>query len=198
MNRLISILLLVFVSAFGLAQNKKVFKERWRNSVGASVHFLETSGGRVSPAFGVFYNPQVNVLDKYSNFSLAVTMPLTVGAHVKTTFLEKTFFYGHVPAVLEANFGHYSTRDFRSDIGIGAGAGYGVQINDRGLSSGFEATLAARTRIANGSITIRYSFHLNLQGRGYNSHNIALAVNLGSYFKKLYKMNKLTKWHDFK
>lgn len=181
----------------GFAQQESKLLSRWRNSVGASVHLLHSNGG-VSPAFGVYYNPQINIINRYSNFSLAATLPLTLGAHVKDSWIPKTFFYGHIPAVLEANIGHYSTRDFRSDIGMGLGAGYGAQITDQGVSTGFVATVAARTWIFRGSMTIRYMFHLSVQGNGYNSHNIILAINLGRYFKKLVSMNKMSKFQNFK
>ena len=197
LKRTIPILLVFLLPSLCLAQKEKTLKDRWRNSIGASVHLLHNRGG-VSPGFGVFYNPQINIVNKFSDFSLAATLPMTLGAHVKTSFLEKTFFYGHIPAVLEANIGHYSTRDFRNEIGMGLGAGYGAHITDQGISTGFVATVAARTWIVRGSMTIRYMFHLSVQGNGYNSHNLTLAVNMGNYFKKLTHMNKLSKWQNFK
>lgn len=195
--RLIVFLIATCVASTSFAQQKRGLADRWRNSIGAGVHLLHSKGG-VSPAFGVFYNPQINIIDKFSDFSLAATLPLTLGAHIKTSWLEKTFFYAHVPAVLEANIGHYSTRDFRSDIGMGLGAGYGVQITDQGPSTGFVATIAARTWVVRGSMTIRYMFHLNVTGSGYHSHNIVLAINMGNYFKKLVHMNKISKFQNFK
>tara|TARA_R110002072_G_scaffold150796_2_gene299403 strand:- start:252 stop:821 length:570 start_codon:yes stop_codon:yes gene_type:complete len=186
------------LSSVGFAQQKWTLKDRWRNSIGASAHLLMIRKN-VSPAFGVFYNPQINIINKYADFSLAVTMPLTLGAHVKDTWIEKTYFYGHIPAVLEANIGHYATRDFRSDIGMGVGAGYAAQINGADVSTGFVATLAARTWFFRGSITIRYLFHLNLQGiGGYNTHALGVAVNMGNYFNKLTHMNKMSKFQNFK
>ena len=64
----------------------------------ASVHLLHVSEN-VSPAFGIFYNPQINIINKYADFSLAATLPVTLGAHVKDSWIEETFFYAHVPAV---------------------------------------------------------------------------------------------------
>ena len=181
----------------GFAQKKSTLKDRWRNSIGASVYLLHVRDN-VSPAFGVFYNPQINIINKYGDFSLAATLPLTLGAHVKDSWIPKTFFYAHLPAVLEASLGHYSTRDFRSNIGMALGAGYGAQIAGSSLSTGFLATVAARTWIVRGSMTIRYMFHYNVQGTGYHSHNLSLAVNMGSYFKKLTHMNKMSKFQNFK
>lgn len=196
LKRLLAILLVIILANSCLSQEvERGIIDRWRNSVGASVHILPNNGG-VSPAFGVFYNPQLNIINRHTDFSLAVTVPLTLGAHVKTRFLDKTFFYGHIPAVLEASLGHYSTRDFRSDIGMAVGAGYGAQITDKGASSGFVATVAARTWIVRGSLTLRYMFHYDVQRNGYHTHNLVLAVNLGNYFKKLVKMNKLSKWQN--
>jgi hypothetical protein len=188
---------ILLVPSLCSAQKKWTLKDRWRNSIGASVHLLQNRGG-VSPAFGVFYNPQINIINNYADFSLAATLPVTLGAHIKDSWIEETFFYGHVPAVLEANIGHYSTRDFRSNIGMGLGAGYGAQITGNNVGTGFVVTIAARTWVVRGSMTIRYMFHLNLQGDGYNSHNLTLAINLGNYFHKLIHMNKMDKFQNFK
>ncbi|MBL4585996.1 MAG: hypothetical protein JKX84_02915 [Flavobacteriales bacterium] len=187
----------MFFSNFCHAQSKDGLKDRWRNSIGVALPILINNGG-ASPAFGVFYNPQINIINRYADFSLAMTLPMTLGAHIKTPFVDQTFFFGHIPGVIEASLGHYSTRDFRSDIGMSLGAGYGAQITDRGLSSGFVATVSARTWVVRGSLTIRYMLHLNMQGNGYNTHSIVLAINMGNYFKKLVSMNKLSKFQNFK
>lgn len=198
MNRFIVLLAVLFLPSIGFAQKKSALKDRWRNSIGASAHLLLIKKN-VSPAFGVYYNPQVNIINRYADFSLAATMPMTLGVHIKDSWIEKTYFYGHIPAVVEANIGHYSTRDFRSDIGMGLGAGYAAQINGADISSGFVATLAARTWFFRGSLTIRYILHLNIVGiGGYNTHGIALAVNMGNYFNKLTHMNKMSKFQNFK
>jgi hypothetical protein len=197
LNRLVISLAILMLPSIGFAQKKRTLKDRWRNSIGASAHLLSVKKN-VSPAFGFFYNPQINIINKYADFSLAATLPLTLGAHVKDSWIPETFFYAHIPAVLEASLGHYSTRDFRSNIGMALGAGYGAQIAGSSVSTGFVATVAARTWIVRGSMTIRYMFHYNLQGTGYHSHNLILAVNMGSYFKKLTHMNKISKFQKFK
>lgn len=187
----------------GLAQKKSTLKDRWRNSIGASVHVLHVKTSviqrkGVTPAFGVYYNPQINIINKYPDFSLAATMPMSLGVHIKDSWIEKTFFYGHIPAVLEANIGHYSTRDFRSNIGMGLGVGYGAQITGSNVGTGFVSTLAARTWFFKGSLTVRYLFHYHIQGTGYHTHTIALALNMGNYFNKLIHDNKMDKFQNFK
>lgn len=166
---------------------------RWRNSAGASVHLLQNNGG-VGPAFGLYYNPQINIINKYADFSLAATMPMTLGAHVKNAAVDRTFFYGHIPAVLETNIGHYSTRDFRSGIGVGIGAGYAAQINGNAFGSGPVGTVAVRTWFFKGSLTLRYMFHYNLVGNGFLTHAVAVAVNFGRYFEKLRQKNKMSRF----
>ncbi len=152
----------------------------------------------VTPAFGAFFNPQINIVNKYMDFSLAASMPISLGVHIKDSWIEKTFFYGHIPAVLEANIGHYSTRDFRSNVGMGLGVGYGAQIAGSSVGSGLVSTVAARTWFFKGSLTIRYMFHYHVQGTGYNTHTLAVAVNMGNYFNKLTHMNKMSKFQNFK
>lgn len=180
----------------GFAQKKWTLKDRWRNSIGAGVHLLHV-GENVSPAFGAFYNPQINIINRYADFSVAATMPMMMGVHIKDSWIEETFFYGHIPAVLEANLGHYSTRDFRSNVGMSLGVGYGAQIAGPKFGSGVVGTVGVRTWVFKGSITIRYMFHYNTQGNGYNTHCLSLAVNMGNYFKKLIHMNEMSKFQRF-
>lgn len=198
LNRFVIVIaLLLPTTCLAQKYNKWTLKDRWRNSVGASVHLLHV-GENVSPAFGIFYNPQINIINKFSDFSLAATMPLTLGAHVKDSWIDKTFFYGHIPAVLEASLGHYSTRDFRSNIGMSVGAGYGAQITGESIGSGPVGTVSARTWFFKGSLTIRYMFHYHVVGDGYLTHCLSVAVNLGNYFTKLDNMNKMSKFQNFK
>ena len=198
MSRITIIIILFLLPSIGFGQKhgKWSLKDRWRNSVGAAVHLLHV-GENVSPAFGLFYNPQVNIVNKYSDFSLAATLPVTLGVHIKDSWIERTFFYGHIPAVLEANLGHYSTRDFRSNIGMSLGAGYGAQITGMDVGAGPVGTLSARTWFFKGSLTIRYMFHYNIHGTGFLTHHLSLAVNMGNYFKKLDHMNKMSKFQRF-
>lgn len=197
MNRLILFLAILLVPSIGIAQQKWTLKDRWRNSVGASFHLLHV-GENVSPAFGAFYNPQINIVNNFSDFSFAYTMPISLGVHIKDSWIDRTFFYGQIPAVFEANIGHYSTRDFRSKIGMGFGAGYGVQIAGSNIGSGIVGTVAARTWFFKGSLTVRYLFMANIQDTGYHAHSLVVAVNMGNYFNKLTHMNKMSKFQNFK
>lgn len=169
-------------------------RERFRHSVGASAHMVPFEGGGVSVPFGVFYNPQVNIIDRFSDFSLAATVPMTVGAHVKSSFIPRDYFYAHLPAVLEANLGHYSTRRFYNDVGMGVGVGYAAQVNGLDVASGPVFTVAARAWVARFSLTVRYMYHHNMTGLGHDTHSLTLAVNLGGFFKELRDGNALEKW----
>lgn len=198
MKRLLTFLLIVaLVPQMGFAQKKWTLRDRWRNSIGAGVNLLHV-GENVTPAFGVFYNPQINIINQFADFSFAATMPMMMGVHIKDSWIEETFFHGHIPAVLETSLGHYSTRDFRSNVGMSLGVGYGAQINGARFGSGFVGTMGVRTWVFKGSITIRYMFHYNMQGNGYDAHCLSLAVNMGNYFNKLVNMNKMSKFQNFK
>ncbi len=168
--------------------------KRFRHSVGAAAHIIPFGTGGASAGFGAYYEPQFNILNRYTDFSIAASMPLTLGAHIGNSYLPNTFFFGHVPVMMEANIGHFATRRFYNDIGMGAGAGYAMQITDKGVGGGPVFSVAARAWAAVTSITVRYIFHLNLQGSGYDTHGVALAINLGSFFKKLRADNALEKW----
>jgi hypothetical protein len=168
--------------------------DRFRHSLGASAHFIPFTGGGVSVPFGAYYEPQFNIIDRYSDFSLAVSSPLTLGAHVSSSFIPHTYFYGHLPIVLEADLGHFSTKRFYNDIGMGAGVGYAMQVNGMDVASGPVFTAAARVWASKLSLTLRYMFHYNVTGLGFDTHAVAVAVNLGSFFKELRADNALEKW----
>ena len=200
MRKLPLILLFVVLAQSADAQ----FIERWRSSIGPGISLLENKGG-ASTAVGLFYNPQINYINRFSDFSMSVAMPLLLGAHLRSSFVPSTFFYAHIPLITEANIGHYSTRDFTNDVGMSIGGGYGLQVTDRGLGHGPVATASVRTAIKTFSFTIRYQILFNLENgdatsppKGYRSHTIVFAVNLGRFFKKLNQMNKISRWQGFK
>lgn len=168
--------------------------KRFRHSVGASAHIVPVAGKGLSAPFGVFYNPQINLLNRFTDFSIAATVPLTLGAHIQNTVLPRSFFYAHLPAVAEVNIGHFATRRFRNDVGVGLGAGYAAQLNGADVGTGPVFTSAARVWVGLFSLTLRYTFHLNITGNGYDSHNLTVAVNLGRFFKSLRADNALEKW----
>lgn len=200
MRKLPLVLLLVVLCQSADAQ----FIDRWRSSVGAGAAMLEYRDA-VSPAIALFYNPQVNYINRFSDFSMAVAMPIMLGVHPPSSFIDKTFFYGHLPLITEANIGHYATRDYTNAVGMSIGGGYAMQVTDRGIGHGPVGTASIRTAIKTFSFTIRYQVYFNLRMgedidplSGYNSHNIVFAVNLGRFFKKLNQMNKISRWQGFK
>jgi len=177
--------------------------DHFRHSVGLGVSMLQNKEA-VSPAFGLYYNPQLNYLDKFSDFSMSVAMPVIVGGHIETSIVDTSFFFAQVPLVTEVNIGHYATRDFTNSIGMSFGGGYAMQVTNRGLGHGPVVTASFRTWIKHASITVRYigMFQFTQEETngtvvfpdGYNSHSIALALNLGQYLSKVRQMNKISKW----
>ena len=80
-----------------------------------------------------------------------------------------------------------------------------MQVTDRGVGHGPVATASIRTAIKAFSFTIRYQVLFNLDtsdtlepSKGYRTHSIVFAVNLGSFFRKLNQMNKISRWQGFK
>jgi hypothetical protein len=178
-------------------------KDAFRHSVGAGVSLLQNKGG-VSPAFGLYYHPQINYLNKFSDFSMSVGLPVMLGAHIKSSFVENTFFYAKIPFITEANIGHYATRDFTNSVGMTIGGGYAMQYTNRGLGHGPVATISTRTWIKHVSITVRYLGMFQIQrtnaddevidATGYHTHMLVLAFNMGDYLSKVRQMNKISKW----
>jgi hypothetical protein len=171
-------------------------KDAFRHSAGAGVSLLQNKGG-VSPAFGLYYHPQINYLNKFSDFSMSVGLPVMLGAHIKSSFVQNTFFYAKVPFITEANIGHYATRNFTNSVGMTIGGGYAMQYTDLGLGHGPVATISARTWIKHASITVRYlgMFQIpTVTTKGYNTHMLVLAFNIGDYLSKVRQMNKISTW----
>jgi len=135
---------------------------------------------------------------------MSVGVPVMLGAHIKSSFVQNTFFYAKVPLITEANIGHYSTRDFTNAVGMTIGGGYALQYTNLGIGHGPVATVSARTWIKHVSITIRYlgMFQIpttdqngkSVPTKGYNSHMLVLAFNMGNYLRKVRQMNKISKW----
>ena len=197
-------ILFVILICFGLQTSTAAqLKDVFRHSVGAGVSLFQNKGG-VSPAFGLYYHPQINYINKFSDFSMSVGMPVMAGAHIKSSFVQNTFFYAKVPLITEANIGHYSTRDFTNAVGMTIGGGYAMQYTDLGLGHGPVATVSARTWIKHVSITVRYlgmfqiptsdSNGVTVAAKGYNTHMLVLAFNMGNYLSKVRQMNKISKW----
>ncbi len=185
---------LMIISLLAMQEAQAQVSKRFRHSLGASAHFIPFEGGGVSVPFGVFYDPQINIIDRYADFSLAATLPVTLGAHVGSSFVPRDFFYAHLPAMLETNLGHFSTKRFYNDIGMGIGVGYAAQVTGLDVGAGPVFSMAARAWVARFSLTVRYMFHLHVHGAGFDTHNLTLAVNLGSFFKELREDNALEKW----
>ncbi len=136
---------------------------------------------------------------------MSVAVPMLLGAHIKSSFVQSTFFYAHLPLITEANIGHYSTRDFTNDVGMSIGGGYGLQVTNLGIGHGPVATASVRTAIKTFSFTVRYQVLFNIanetevgEAKGYRTHTIVFAVNLGRFFRKLNQMNKISRWQGFK
>lgn len=196
----LAFLLLICIGASAQGKRKLEFSDRFRNEVGVSIVLIHNPlKDGVSPAFGAYYNPMFTFVEIGPDFSFSVDVPLTVGAHIETSFLPSTFFYGHFPVLVEGSFGHYSTKRFFQPIGLGVAAGYGGEYTDKGFGHGIVFSAAARSWfIKNSSITIRYMFHFNMAGElGYNSHHIMVAGNLGRFFEKLSHMNKISKMMSY-
>jgi hypothetical protein len=197
-------IIFVILICFGLHTSSTAqLKDAFRHSVGAGVSLLQNKEG-VSPAFGVYYHPQINYINRFSDFSMSVGLPVMLGAHIKSSFVPNTFFYAKVPLITEANIGHYATHDFTNSVGMTIGGGYAMQYTDLGLGHGPVATLSARTWIKHVSITVRYlgmfqipssdESGIAVPNKGYHTHMLVLAFNMGDYLSKVRQMNKISKW----
>ncbi len=87
MFRPLPILLLLLISA-PLAHGQ--FAKRFRHAAGAAAHIIPFGSGGASAGFGAYYEPQFNILNRYTDFSIAASMPLTLGAHIGNSYLPNT------------------------------------------------------------------------------------------------------------
>lgn len=174
-------------------QSEAQFSSRFKLSAGYSSYLLET-GNKVSPVHALGATPQLNLWQPRSNFSIAVVAPLTAGFHFRTKVLSRKFFFSDLPLMVEINYGHLATKDFRKWWGVFAGGGYTFQSVGMYWQHGANLSAGFRFWLFRQSFTLRYARFFSRYPEDFFSHRLTLEINLGRYLKDVHFKNKLGKF----
>jgi len=167
------------------------FKDRFISSAG--VFYCKPS---ILPAknsyLGLNFSPQLNLLNSYSDFSIAFGTQLDMGYKLSSAD-NNSKFLASIPAMATINAGHLATRDFFSRFGLFAGGGYDFCSISGSTQKGFMWTGGMRTWIFRRSFTLRYT-QLVLNDSKIVMNLFSLQLDLGAYLKSVYKNNVISRF----
>ncbi len=201
--KVICLLILVVVQHTALSQPVRKgsmrkpfeFSQQFKHAAGAGVSFYSVL--KVDePVFHVAYNPSLSLTRAWSDFSVALASQLTGGYHFNSTFDDTSFVHASFPLFLELNFGHNASKDFYSDLGWFAGAGYSYNLFKEKWNHGPVATIGARGFVFGPSFTLRYSRYFAIQDEDVSLHNLTLLLNIGKYFEQVKMNNKISRFSN--
>jgi len=178
-----------------VAQNTEpVFsiKDRFASSAGVTSPWANRN--RMNERFyGLCYSPALNMLNKYSDFSVAAASHIAAAYHPSSNNDAKNYFMFSFPAFLQFNIGHLATHDFYSAVGIFFGAGYNFSVINSEFDSGTLLITAIRFWILKHSFTLGYS-QTRFQIQRTLTHEVSLQLNIGGYLKGVHNNNKISKF----
>lgn len=143
--------------------------------------------------YGLCYSPALNMLNKFSDFSVAAASHVSAAYHPGSNTDSSGYFYFSFPAFLQFNFGHLATHNFYSSFGIFAGGGYNFCLINSEFLSGPLLITAIRFWFLRQSFTLGYA-QTYLQNRSTLMHEISLQLNIGAYLRDTRNNNKISKF----
>ncbi len=180
-------------SVFGQVEPKPKFvlKDRFISSAGA--FFAQPTNAAIKNNYlGLSYSPQLNLLNSFSDFSIAFGSQVDAGYKLSSTD-NNSKLMASIPAMITFNVGHLASRDFYSTYGIFAGGGYDFCFIGGAMKQGFIWSAGLRTWFFRKSFTLRYS-QLLLDESKINMRIFSIQLNLGDYLKQVYKNNKISRF----
>lgn len=178
---------------FGQAETKQafVFKDRFISSGG--LFFAQPTNSTSGNSYlGLSYSPQLNLLNSFSDFSVAFGSQLDVGYRLSSADNNSKLMTS-IPAMLTLNTGHLATRDFFSSFGLFMGGGYDFCFIDGETKKGAMWSVGLRTWLFKKSFTFRYS-QLLLDESKIKMNIFSVQLNLGAYLKQVYKNNQISRF----
>ena len=179
------------VSAQEEAKPKFDIKDRFISSGGLFFAQPANAGTAINYA-GLSYSPQLNLLNDFSDFSIAFGTQLDLGYRLSSND-NNSKLMASIPALININLGHLASRDFYSRYGIFGGGGYDFCFIEGGQQKGFMWSAGVRTWIFKKSFTLRYS-QLMLDENKITMRIFSLQLNLGEYLKTVYKNNQISRF----
>jgi hypothetical protein len=143
--------------------------------------------------YGLCYSPALNLLNKYSDFSIAVASRFSGAWHFSSETDSADYGVFSFPAFLQFNGGHLATHNFYSSFGISFGAGYNFSVINSEFTVGPLLITAIRFWFLRQSFTVNYS-QSYFESRHTLMHELSLQLNVGRYLKDANSNNKISKF----
>src|SRR5690349_25084750 len=125
MRKLLFILMAGFALVARGQNTEAVFtlKDRFISSAGF-LYAIANSNHHDEKLYGLCYSPSLNMLNKFSDFSVGIASHLSASWHMHSTNDPADYLMISLPAFLQVNAGHLATHNFYSSLGISVGGGY--------------------------------------------------------------------------
>jgi hypothetical protein len=143
--------------------------------------------------YGLCYSPSLNMLNKYSDFSVALASHISASWHSASTNDSSDYPMFSFPAFLQFNGGHLATHNFYSSFGISFGAGYNFSVINSEFAIAPLLITAIRFWFLRQSFTLSYS-QSYFENRHTLMHEVSLQLNIGAYLKDANNNNKISKF----
>lgn len=189
---LIAIVFVLCGAEFAWAQSQQpgtgFFAKRFTFGAGAAYSLKEDN----VPAAGIVLAPRLFLTSGYSDFSVSFdsSPQLFYSLSDSQKVSDKLFF--QLPAMLHVNIGHLASKDFYSNLGFVAGAGWDFQFGHGGSTDGFIFDGGVRFWLFGQSFTALYQ-RLAANEKVFSSPNFfSLQINLGKYLSQVKANNKVT------
>jgi len=189
----LALALALCMSEFTMAQVKQpggFFSERLTVAVGAAYSLPEEN---IPASAGILFSPRIFLVTAFSDFSVSLDPSPEIVfslADSLNNFSEKWFF--QFPAMVHVNLGHLASKDFYSDYGIFAGAGWNLQHGQCMSTGGFALDAGIRFWLFGQSFTALYQ-RLTSHEKIFTSDDFfSFHINLGKYLSQVKANNKVT------
>lgn len=188
----LALFLLTSTSFAQKGQTKRPFSlsKGFKNSIGIGSGFYDYKDTTQFMGF-INYAPQLDLTNKYSDFSISLNTQLSLGYHIQSKSDSLNFVYADFPLFLQMNIGHLASKDFYNDHGFFLGAGYDGNLFKNKIQHGLLFTAGLRTWILGKSITLRYTYS-DLFSISTPVHALSLNLNIGSYLENVKANNKIS------
>ena len=194
MRGILFFLLMLYVLD-GSAQNTAPqfsLKDRFISSAGIS-YFRANHFHQNEPYYGLCYSPSLNMLNKFSDFSVAIASHLSASWHPGTANDPSEHMMFSFPAFLQFNAGHLATKNFYSSLGIFFGAGYNFSVIKSEFDMGPLLITAIRFWFLRRSFTLGYA-QTHFENHNTLMHELSLQLNIGAYLRDARDNNKISKF----
>lgn len=194
MRTALTLLLTVHLTGLYGQNTEPVFTIRDRFVSSAGLAFPRSNHNKQDEQFyGLCYSPSLNLLNKFSDFSVAAASHISAAYHLKSKNDPAEYMMVSFPAFLQFNAGHLATHNFYSSLGISFGAGYNFSVIRSEFDMGALLITAIHFWLFNRSLTLGYA-QTHFQKHNTLMHELSLQLNIGAYLRDARSNNKISKF----